>query len=127
MLKIFSLAIGGIIGTLLRYSIVETINRSIEGSLFWGSLVVNLTGSFIIGILLGIFEMQTISQNLRIFLCVGLLGSFTTFSAFTSEGFILLKSGKIGVALLYFLISNIIGILLVYLGFLLSKKIPVFS
>ncbi len=89
----------------------------------WGTLAVNLTGSFAIGLLWGVFEVENMSSNARHFIFVGLLGGFTTFSTFALESFSLFRDGEVKLALSNLLISNIVGLALVFAGFLLAKEI----
>ena len=123
MTKIIILAAGGAIGTVLRYSVSGLTHRAVGGMFPWGTLAVNLTGSFLIGLLWGIFEVQNISSNFRTFLFVGILGGFTTFSTFALESLNLMRDGEMKLALSNVLASNILGILLVFAGFMASKYI----
>lgn len=122
MTKIMMLAAGGAIGTLLRYSVSGLTHRVMTGMFPWGTLAVNLIGSFIIGLLWGLFEIQNISSNFRTFLFVGILGGFTTFSTFALESLHLMRDGEMKLALSNVLASNILGILLVFAGFAASKQ-----
>ncbi|HBU08691.1 MAG TPA: fluoride efflux transporter CrcB, partial [Candidatus Omnitrophica bacterium] len=79
------------------------------------------TGSFLIGLLWGISEKAVFHPNLRIFLFTGLLGGFTTFSAYNLETFSLLRESKPILALANIGLNNILGIALVVLGFLVSR------
>ncbi len=123
MTKIIILATGGAIGTLLRYSVSGLTHRAVSGIFPWGTLAVNLTGSFLIGLLWGIFEVQNISSNMRTFLFIGILGGFTTFSTFALESLNLMRDNEIKLALSNVLLSNVLGILLVFAGFMASKYI----
>ncbi len=123
MTKYIMLATGGAIGTLLRYTLSGFTYKFLNGGFPWGTLFVNLVGCFIIGLLWGVFEVENLSANLRNFVFVGILGGFTTFSTFALESFSLLRDGEVKFALLNILASNILGILLVFAGFLLSRHI----
>jgi len=83
---------------------------------------VNLIGSFIIGLLWGMFENQP-AANLRTFLFVGVLGGFTTFSAYSIETLNLFRDGNVRLAILNILLNNLLGILLALGGFALAKLI----
>ena len=120
MAKILLVLAGGGIGSLLRYGVSGVFAKA--GSDFpLGTLLVNLTGSFLIGLLWGISEKAVFHPNLRIFLFTGLLGGFTTFSAYNLETFSLLRESKPILALANIGLNNILGIALVVLGFLVSR------
>ena len=123
MLKFILLAAGGAIGTLLRYSLSGLTYRFADGIFPWGTLSVNLMGSFAIGLLWGVFEIENLSPNMRNFVFIGILGGFTTFSTFALENFNLFRDGEIKLAISNLLVSNILGVVLVFTGFLLSKYI----
>ncbi len=117
------IALGGAIGSLLRYFIVE-LTLKLTGTVFpWGTIAVNLIGCFIIGIVWGIVDKFGINPNLKMFIFIGLLGSFTTFSTFALENFYFLKNGEISFLALNIAVSNIIGILLVFIGFYTTNLI----
>lgn len=123
MANIISLVVGGAIGALLRYFVSGMTHKYFEGIFPLGTLVVNLTGSFVIGILWGLLEIENVSPVLRTFLFVGILGSFTTMSTFTLESFNLIKDGEIKYALANILANNVLGILLVFIGFSMARSI----
>ncbi len=123
MTKYILLATGGAIGTLLRYSLSGLTYRVVDGTFPWGTLFVNLAGSFVIGLLWGIFEIENMTPNMRNFIFVGVLGGFTTFSSFTLESFNLFRDGEIRYAMSNILASNIIGLALVFAGFFISRHI----
>ena len=123
MTKFILLAAGGAIGTLLRYSLSGLTYNFINGIFPWGTLVVNLAGSLAIGLLWGFFEIENMSPGLRNFIFVGVLGGFTTFSSFTLENFNLLRDGEIRLAISNIVVSNIVGIALVFAGFFISRYI----
>ncbi len=123
MVKIILLATGGAIGTLLRYSLSGYTYRFFDSTFPWGTLFVNLTGSFAIGTLWGFFEIENLSPNVRNFVFIGLLGGFTTFSTFALENFNLFRDGEIKLLMSNVLASNIIGIMLVFGGYSLTKYI----
>ena len=87
-----------------------------------GTLTVNILGSILIGFFLGIFvNSDLLNTNLKLFLVVGFCGGFTTFSSFTNENFILLQNGQFLTAFVYILGSVLVGILSVYIGYLISN------
>ena len=108
---------------MLRYSLSGLTYRFFDTVFPWGTLFVNLAGSFVIGLLWGIFDIENLSPNIRNFIFIGILGGFTTFSTFALENFSLFRDGEIKLALSNIMASNILGIILVFAGYLLSKHI----
>jgi len=125
MNKIMALTIGGAAGTLLRFWVSGWAQRMFAGVFPWGTLTVNLLGSFLIGFFWGIFERGNISTNIRLFLFMGIFGGFTTFSTFALESLNLFKTGHVKFAIIYILASNILGLLFVYLGYILARWIAI--
>ena len=121
MLGFVYVAIGGAIGAVFRY-LVSIISLKYLATTFpWGTLIVNLLGSFVIGFLWGLFELSTISQNTRLFLFMGILGSFTTFSSFSLESFNLLRSGEYWFFFLNIILNVVLGIGLVFIAYFFSR------
>jgi CrcB protein len=121
MSKLLIIAIGGGIGTLARY-IVSGLDYKYSSGVFpLSTLIVNLSGSFIIGLLWGFSERFSVTPNLRMFLFIGVLGGYTTFSTLSLETFNLLRNNEYKVALLNMFLTNFIGIILVLTGFIISK------
>lgn len=114
--------LGGGLGSTLRYLLSKSLNPMFSSE-YIGTLTVNLLGSLLIGFFVG-FEAKTFMQKpMLLFLTVGFCGGFTTFSTFASENLILLKSGEYFQALFYSLISIVVGILSVGIGFYLAKQL----
>jgi CrcB protein len=116
MIRLIWIAIGGALGTLLRYGVGGFVYRHMGGVFPWGTLAVNLCGAFIIGFLSALFEATAISPTVRSFATIGVLGGFTTFSTYTLESFNLVRDGELRLALSNILFSNVLGILLVFAG-----------
>lgn len=123
MMKFLLLGLGGGAGTILRY-IVGGLDYKFSNGVFpIGTLVVNVTGSFIIGFLWGFFDRFVFPPNLRLFLFIGVLGGYTTFSTFSLETFNLMRNGEYLIALLNALLSFILSIIAVFLGYFLSRMV----
>ena len=88
-----------------------------------GTLLVNLIGSFIIGLAWGFFETNSFSPNLRAFLFIGVLGGFTTFSSFSLETMNLLRDGEFKIGIINILANNVLGIVLVFGGLFTSREL----
>jgi fluoride exporter len=116
---------GSFIGGICRYLLSFLIQSKTTSGFPYGTLVVNLAGCLLIGILYGVFEKTDVSTGWRLFMVTGILGGFTTFSAFSLETFHLLKSGHAVSGLLYILLSIAGGIGLTFLGaWIIRTTIP---
>lgn len=122
MIKVLLLITGGAIGTLLRFGVSKWIQPSVLHSFSVGILSVNVIGSFLIGFSWSLAEHLNFSVNTRIFLFTGLFGGFTTFSSFTLDTMLLMKTGEYKLAFLNILASNILGLIAVFLGLLAGKS-----
>ena len=115
------IATGGALGALLRYFLTN-ISKSLFVSSIYGTISVNIVGSFLIGYFITSNFGNNLSENfVRFFIVIGLLGSFTTFSAFSYEVVDLLNSKKYATSFTYIFISIFICIMSAYLGTLLNK------
>ncbi len=123
MIKLIYIAIGGAIGALLRHFVSGIPNKFTSGIFPWGTMIVNLFGAFIIGFLWGFSERIIISSNIRSFIFIGVIGAFTTFSTYTLESFNLIRDGEIKLGLANIFVSNVLGLVFVFLGFILSRFI----
>ena len=118
-----SIAVGGAAGALLRY-LVSGWAYALMGEGFpWGTLSVNVIGSFLIGFLWRLFDQIAIAPNTRTLIFVGGLGAFTTFSTYGLESLNLLRSGQYRLGALNMLGSNVLGILSVFLGFVAARAV----
>jgi fluoride exporter len=116
--------IGSAIGGLLRYAITR-LTIPISGGVPWGTVFINILGSFVIGYF-GTLTLQTgkypASDNLRLFVMVGLCGGFTTFSSFSLRTFELLRDGAWGKALANVVVSVVLCIAAVGAGHMLAHR-----
>lgn len=109
--------IGGFIGTVLRFLVSKYFQINFDTVFPWGTLVINIAGSFLIGIFLGIFEKGfMMSSEWRLFFTVGICGGFTTFSTFSNDSFMLLQNKEILKFSLYAGMSFVFGIVSVLIG-----------
>ncbi len=116
-------ALGGAVGALSRFSFSGWVTSQIPGWSFpLPTFLVNVLGCFIAGALTGSAERWNfLSPELRLLLFTGILGGFTTFSAFSLESILLFKKGELFVALLYILLSVVVGLLAFAGGLLITK------
>lgn len=111
--------LGGGIGALLRYLSIILFTKFF-GASHLNTLLVNIIGCFILGLILS-FEVNRSSSFVQSFFCIGVLGGFTTFSSFSYESLVLLQKGQVINGLAYNLFSPVIGILAAFIGTTLIK------
>lgn len=113
---ILFIGIGSFVGGVLRFLLSQAIQSRLDGGFPFGTLVVNVVGCFLIGIVFGLYEKGLVTDQARLFLATGILGGFTTFSAFSNESIALLRSGQHALALGYVAISVVVGLAATYAG-----------
>ncbi|MGM0464718.1 MAG: fluoride efflux transporter FluC [Bacteroidota bacterium] len=125
MVKLILIAgTGGFIGSALRFIVSRYFHLTYDTVFPWATLLVNILGCFLIGIVYGISERGSfLSPEWRIFLTVGLIGGFTTFSSFSNDAFIMLQSREVLRFAGYTGCSFFFGILAVFLGRAIIKLI----
>ena len=112
---------GSFIGGAARY-LVSIAMKTVGKGFPWGTLVVNLVGCLVIGLLWGFFSKNSSeSSSWALFLTIGLCGGFTTFSTFSKEALMMLQSGNYMGLLAYVGISVLVGIALVAAGYYLAR------
>ena len=122
--QILAVAIGGALGALSRYWVVAVVSRLLERSFPYGTLVVNIAGSFFIGICyVLIVERLNVATEWQAVIMVGFIGAFTTFSTFSLEALVLIQEGRVPVALVYIFSSVIVCILAVAAGMWLTRQL----
>jgi CrcB protein len=122
MLKWLLIAVGGAAGSILRYAVQGWVQRLSGGAFPLGTLVVNLSACFAIGLLAGFFAgPHLIREEYRIGLTVGVLGGYSTFSTFGLETFHLTNDGEFGLAALNMLASCGVGLAAVWIGYRLAE------
>jgi fluoride exporter len=122
VLRILLVGLAGLLGTLCRYWLSGAVTRRYGEAFPWGTLAVNLLGCFAAGLLFHFMqERQALNETARTAVFVGLLGGFTTFSAYGLQSFELLREGRLGWAALNVVTSNLLGLLLVFAGYAAAK------
>lgn len=116
--NILLVALGGAVGSVLRY-LLSSINTLWP----WGTFAVNVIGSLLIGLLVGLVSKGVLSPEMKLLLVTGFCGGFTTFSTFANESFGMMKAGDILMTALYVGASVVIGILAVWCGMMLSGSV----
>ncbi len=116
--KLFLVVIGGGLGSAARFSISLLLKNSL---LPFGTLIVNLIGSFLFGLIMAISVSKNNFDNWRLLLATGICGGFTTFSAFSWECLELFQQQRYLTVFSYIIISILISITATYLGFSIIK------
>ncbi len=122
MLNYFYVIAGAAIGGLLRYVVADVVQRNAKIIFPFGTLTVNILGSFLLGfIIFFLGEREIISPELRLFLTVGICGGFTTFSTFSYETLVLIQEAQFLYATINILLNVILSLFAIYLAYFLSK------
>ena len=122
MPRLLLVGLGGFVGTVIRYWLSGVIARRYGETFPWGTLAVNALGCFLAGLLFYfLFDRFLTSPTARSVVFIGLLGGFTTFSSYGMQTFTLIRDGEVSLALLNVLVSNILCLFLVWLGYTLAK------
>ncbi len=125
MFSIFLIFVGGGIGAALRHGVNVGAAQAFGVTFPWGTLIVNVAGSFLIGALAAwlAFRSDAIwNQPVRLFLTTGVLGGFTTFSAFSLDFALLFERGEVGAGIAYVLASVLLSIAAIFLGLFLVRS-----
>jgi len=122
MSPLLQVAIGGALGAALRYSVVSQMLRVAGAGFPWGTLAVNLVGCFVMGLIFGAFGTRLAIAPL---LMTGVLGGFTTYSAFSLDALALYERGALGAAAAYVGLTVAGTLIFCALGVLLGRSVPV--
>jgi len=121
MKVLLAIGTGSFIGGVGRYFVAQYIQERFYSSFPYGTMGVNILGCFLIGVLFGLTERANVPQEWRLFLVTGILGGFTTFSAFSQETFSLIRDGQLIHAISYASFSVMFGLIATFIGFSLLK------
>ena len=123
MVRYLAVLAGGALGTGLRYSLSTLIYSTIKEPKFpYANLVINVSGSFMIGLLVQLFEARwLVSPTTRIAVLTGILGGYTTFSSFSFETYVLLRDGEVWRGILNASANVLVGLVAVWLGIRLAQ------
>lgn len=119
--------IGGGIGAGTRYLLGSWVHAQLGGGFPWGTFAVNAIGSLLIGAVFSLAQHGSISPTITLFLTVGVLGGFTTFSAFSYETLQLISSGNVTASFLNVAGQFTVSLTAVYLGFAIVRALPAFA
>lgn len=122
MNSIFAVAVGGAIGAAGRHLFNQQMARLFGLNFPWGTFGVNVIGSFIMGLAVGFFALKyEPSAEMRSFVTTGILGGFTTFSAFSLDAANMIERGQAGLAALYIGGSVVLGLAGLFLGLWIAR------
>lgn len=120
--QLILVGLGGAIGSVLRFLTSVLVAKYWSGLFPLATFGVNVVGCFVIGLLLGLLEQRAVlDDRLRLLLITGFCGGFTTFSAFAGENINFLQRQHYGFAILYIVVSVLLGLLAVWLGATLTR------
>jgi len=124
MYAYLAVALGGALGAMTRYWLSTTVERFNDTGFPLGTFVVNVLGSFLIGVLFILFmEKLSLVEQYRPILVIGFLGAMTTFSTFSLDALLLFQQGHYNTALIYILGSVAICLLAAYAGLLMGRAL----
>ena len=124
MTSVLYAALGGAIGASLRYGVNVTSLKLFGANFPWGTMFVNVVGSFVMGLLVALMaQAWSTSQDMRIFLTTGVLGGFTTFSAFSLDFAALWERKEHGLALAYAGGSVVLSLIAIFAGLGLARTV----
>ncbi len=125
MLKYLLVGVGGAAGSILRFWVGNYIGSRMGVRFPYGTLVVNLSGSFLIGLVLAALTARSQwGPNWRYLIPIGFIGGYTTFSSFEYETLRTIQDGQIGLGLLYVALSVVCGFVAVWGGVVAGRAIP---
>ena len=111
------IGLGGFFGAIARYQLDSLVTRHHRSEFPWGTLVVNVSGCFLLGLLFTLStERLDTNPALRVALTVGFVGAYTTFSTFSLQAVRLTELGQVAQALVYVAVSVVVGILAAWAG-----------
>lgn len=123
MLKYLVIGLGGFAGAITRYVVGSYIGERYGVRFPYGTFVINMTGSFLVGFVVAWLSQTTASTYWRYLIPIGFIGAYTTFSTFEYETLRALQDGQITVGLLNVVLSVVLGLVAVWVGVVLGKVV----
>lgn len=123
-MQILTVALGGAMGAVSRFLVGNVVSKALGSAWPYGTFIINIVGCFCMGILMTVIaERQLLPAAWRLFLCVGFLGGFTTFSSFGYEAISLINQGKLLEALGYVGGSVLLGLVAAAIGVCIGRAL----
>jgi CrcB protein len=121
--NVLIVAAGGALGAAARYTFASIVGRAWFASFPLATLLINIIGSLLMGVLVGVLArtLPPMQNEIRLFVAVGILGGFTTFSAFSLDAITLIERGEWLSALAYALLSVVLSVGALYLGLMITR------
>ena len=126
MMQFLLVAMGGALGAMARYGLGLTVGRLAPGASWpWATFAANITGGLLMGLLAGWLALKSGAgqESIRLFAAVGLLGGFTTFSAFSLEAALMIERREIVSAFVYAASSVVLAIAALFVGLMIARKL----
>jgi CrcB protein len=118
------IALGGAAGTTARYLVDSWVWQRAGGAFPWGTLIVNLSGSLVLGLLFALaVERGVLPSSIRAPILIGFIGAYTTFSTLMLESWRLIEGGSIGLGLLNLIGSSVLGVVALVAGLLIGRAL----
>ncbi len=125
MTRFLLVAIGGALGSMARYGVGLAAGRLFPGAAWpFGTMTVNLVGGLVMGLVVGWLAARggASQESVRVFAAVGILGGFTTFSAFSLEVALMIERRQLGLAAAYIAVSVVCAVAAVFLGLMIARR-----
>ena len=126
MTQFLLVAAGGALGAMARYGLGLTVGRFAPGAAWpWATMTANITGGLLMGLLAGWLALKAGAgqESIRLFAAVGLLGGFTTFSAFSLEAALMIERRELATAFVYVAGSVVVSIAALFVGLMIARKL----
>jgi len=121
---ILYIALGGGLGSVLRYLTAVVMNKYVQSSFPYTTFVTNVVGCLLVGLFFGYLEKHNaLSQDLKFFLITGFCGGYTTFSTFSHENMQLMQTNQMVTVFLYISLSVFVGLMATWFGLTLAKAL----
>lgn len=123
MVPALLVALGGALGSVARYGVNVWTMRAFGPGFPWGTLTVNVVGGLVMGLIAAVLALKGGTNEMRVFLMTGIMGGFTTFSAFSLDTFTLWERGELGTAAVYVAASVVLSIGALAAGLALGRAL----